>query len=304
MRQSTPSPQFHVTRWLPRAAVASMSLLFLSIGLSACGSSAPTTTTSTTVPALPSPAEQAATLKGKNEYRRLVIHAAEGFADATRALQSALNRHDHEAAVKQWAKAQASFDALRPALLGGPAASAAYDGLVADFATGEQPVGLHEVERGLFTGHDELALRAAPALAQAGPAVVIGLYRTIVQPSGVATKQVEQLGFLVDHVIAHHQEAFSHLDQIDLAAIVSSVRDGFTAISTLGKLVDPALASTTETNLRKLETLTDAIAPGTKNQQISPDQWQGLSEAASRLQVDFGQLGGEMSGFTSGRSYA
>jgi len=304
MRQSPASPQLRVASRLPRGVIAAVLLLVLSISASACGSSTPTTTTSTTAPSLPSPAEQAATLKGKNEYRRLVIHAAEGFADATRALQTALNHHDHETAVKQWAKAQASFDALRPALLGGPAASAAYDGLVADFAPGEQPVGLHEVERGLFTGHDELALRAAPALAQAGPAVVIGLYRTIVQPSGVATKQVEQLGFFMDHVIAQHQEAFSHLDQIDISAIVGSVRDGFAAIATLGNLVDPTLTATTETDLKSLEALAHAISPGTKNDEISPQQWRGLSEAASRLQVDFGQLGGELSGFTSGRSYA
>jgi len=287
-----------------RSAAIITTLVLVGFSASACGTTKPSAVPPTTAASLASPAQQAATLKAKNDYRRLVIHAAEGFAEATAALQTALNRHDHAQAVHAWEKAQGSFDALRPALLGGPAASASYDGLVADFGQREQPVGLHQVERGLFTGRDDLALAAAPALTQAGPAVVIGLYRTIVQPSGVATKQVEQLGFLVDHVIAHHQEAFSHLDIIDLRAIVQSVRDGYSALAPLGTLVDPQQTNDTLSALGALERLVATIAPETHNEQISPQRWRALSEAAVRLQAAFGQLGGELSGFTSGRSYA
>ncbi|MEI7478772.1 MAG: hypothetical protein WCK25_00535 [Actinomycetes bacterium] len=272
--------------------------------LSSCGGSKPVAAPTTTQAPLPSPAQQNATHQVKIDYRRLIVHAAEGFARATIALNAALDHNNHAEAVKQWAIAQGDFDALRPAMFGGPAASAEYDGLVADFAPGEQSVGLHEVERGLFTGHDELAAKAAPALARAGPAIVIGLYRTIVQPSGVATKQVEQLGFLVDHVIAHHQEVFSHLDQIDVAAIVGSVRKGFSAIAPLGVLVDPSLTAKTERDLVELERGARAIAPGTKNENVAPALWRGLSEAAAKLQVDFGQLSGEFSGYSTGRAYA
>jgi hypothetical protein len=299
-----------VTTVVPRHLFVGVVTGALALGLGGCGvssttpSTVPSTSVSTAPAPLPSAAEQAATLKAKNAYRRLVIHAAEGFSEATAALDAALKRGDHLAAVKEWSLAQASFDTLRPALLGGPAASASYDGLVSDFGPGEQPVGLHEVERGLFTGRDQLARAAAPALAAAGPAVVIGLYRTIVQPSGVATKQVEQLGFLLDHVIAHHQEQFSHLDRIDLGAIASSVRDGFSALEDLARLVDPGLSRTTDADLRLLETAVRAIPTSATNDQIAPATWRYLSEVAVRLQVEFGQLGGEMSGYTSGRSYA
>lgn len=279
-------------------------LAVVAAALSSCGTAQPAGVPKVTQAPLPSPAKQNATHQAKIDYRRLVVHAAEGFAKATIALNAALDHNNHAEAVKQWAIAQGDFDALRPAMFGGPAASAEYDGLVADFAPGEEPVGLHQVERGLFTGHDELARIAAPALAQAGPAIVIGLYRTIVQPSGVATKQVDQLGFLVDHVIAHHQEVFSHLDQIDVAAIVASVRKGFSALSPLGVLVDPSLTAKTARDLVELELHASEIAVGTVNENVAPTIWRALSEAAAKLQVDFGQLSGEFSGYSTGRAYA
>jgi len=233
-----------------------------------------------------------------------VVESAEGFALAVQRLDAALKGQDRGAAVLAWSQAQGFFDALRPALLGGPAASAAYDGLVADFAPGEQPKGLHEVERGLFSGPITRANAAMPELLRAGPSIVIGLYRTIEQPSGVATHHVEQLGCLVDHVIVCHQEVFSRRDRIDIAAITQSITASMKALTPLGVLIDPSMTETTTSDLTRLTSLVASIPIEATNEQISERTWRALAQVAARLQFDFGQLSGSLAGSSSGRAYA
>ena len=79
--------------------------------LSSCGEAKPVAAPTTTQAPLPSPAQQNATHQVKIDYRRLIVHAAEGFARATIALNAALDHNNHAEAVKQWAIAQGDFDA-------------------------------------------------------------------------------------------------------------------------------------------------------------------------------------------------
>ena len=219
---------------MSRPLVAALALVTSSMLLTGCGTTAHVAVHATmTLPGkVPSRAEQAAALFATTSYRRQVVQAAEGFTTSVTELDGALRRGDRQAAKRAWAAAQGSFDLLRPVLLGGPASSATYDGqLLGGVKTRGE--GLHAIERALFQGPLSDGLAAMPDLKAAGPQLVIGLFRTIIQPSGVAVNQVHALGFLADHVIANSQERVSHRDLIDVLAIAHAVRGGLEVLTRL-----------------------------------------------------------------------
>ncbi len=290
---------------LRRPLVAAIALATTSVLLAGCGANAHVAarTTTTIAGKVPSRAEQAAALFATTRYRRQIVQAAEGFSTSVNALDGALRSGDRQAAIKAWAAAQGSFDVLRPVLLGGPASSATYDGqLLAGSKTKGQ--GLHAIERALFQGPLSDGLAAMPELRAAGPQLVIGLFRTILQPSAIAVNQVHALGFLADHVLSSSQERVSHRDLVDVLAIIHAVRGGFNALHPLANLVDPKQLSATSTGLDQVDALLSTLPPGATDAEVPTEVWARLGRLVSVLQFDFGQLAGSTAGYSSGRYYA
>ena len=290
---------------MSRPLVAALALVTSSMLLTGCGTTAHVAVHATmTLPGkVPSRAEQAAALFATTSYRRQVVQAAEGFTTSVTELDGALRRGDRQAAKRAWAAAQGSFDLLRPVLLGGPASSATYDGqLLGGVKTRGE--GLHAIERALFQGPLSDGLAAMPDLKAAGPQLVIGLFRTIIQPSGVAVNQVHALGFLADHVIANSQERVSHRDLIDVLAIAHAVRGGLDALRPLANLVDPTQLEKTSRSLDQVDALLSTVPASSTDAQVPAAVWPRLGRLVAVLQFDFGQLAGSTAGYSSGRYYA
>ncbi len=285
--------------------LAALALVTSAMLLTDCGTTAhmAVRTTTTIAGKVPSRAEQAAALFATTSYRRQVVQAAEGFTTSVTELDGALRRGDRQAAIRAWAAAQGSFDLLRPVLLGGPASSATYDGQLLG-GSKTRGKGLHAIERALFQGPLSDGLAAMPDLKAAGPQLVIGLFRTIIQPSGVAVNQVHALGFLADHVIANAQERVSHRDLIDVLAILHAVRGGLDALRPLANLVDPTQLAKTSRGLDQADALLSMVPASSTDAQVPGPVWARLGRLVAVLQFDFGQLAGSIAGYSSGRYYA
>lgn len=267
----------------------------------ATSSSSPTTST---LPAAPSAAVQAATLAGTNAYRRQVVQATERFATSTTALDAAISGGNLAQAQAAELEAQAAFDVVRPELQVGLGQVAPLDGLTVDAAPGTQATGLHAVERALWSGDLPSAAAPAAALKGAGLLLEVSLSRTIKTPSVIAQHQVEQLAWLVSQVVGRGQERFSHRDLVDVEATVGAVSGAGAAIEPLGLLVDPQGTYVLQDRLARLQTVAQAMGHSATDAEISAASWRELATAADAAAAAFGTMGGSLNGYGTGRAYA
>jgi iron uptake system EfeUOB component EfeO/EfeM len=252
----------------------------------------------------PTPAQQSATLDVTNQFRRAVVTASQRFAVATVALVAAIRAGDVSQARLEEEKSQAAFDQMRPSFAIGVTSLAPIDAEVSDQSGQSAPMGLHAIERTLWSGRVHDALRAAEAVAQSGPLLEFGVFRTILTPSAVCGRVIEMLSWTVDSVISSSQERYSHLDMLDVRTSVLLSDHLVQSIVALGQLVQPQLAREL---LARSAAMKRAVAPftnSTLDSAVSNAQWRQLSQRIAAVQASLGKMDGALNGLGTGRPYA
>ncbi len=252
----------------------------------------------------PSAAEQAAALASTVEYRRQVERATQRFAAATAALARDCAAGDYRAARADELAAQAAYDAVRADLPNALGANAPLDALLADQAPGLAPVGLHAVEADLWSGRIAAAAPLATQIAAQGTLFEVSLFRTIVSPSVICQRTAENLGWLVDSVIASSQEPYSHRDLVDVWAVVDSAREAVGGVRALGRLAAPSDQRSVDQALGRLIVALHGLGSTLSDAQVSAAQWRTVAQSLDGVLAPLGRLSGALYGYGTGRAYA
>jgi hypothetical protein len=247
---------------------------------------------------VPTPAEQAATLHATNAYRAQVVAAATAFDGAVGSLDRAMRDGDRHGAMQAWQQAEVAVDGFRAELDGGPGAWDALDGVVA----GGRGVGLRAVEASLFGVRPwSVGVRAMPALTLAGATYAVGLFRSIDQPSTIATHTVNNLGYLVMSCLVGQAAPWDGDRALEVHGVTDAVLRAAAVLVPLGRLVAPGV---TAILLDATASLRMDLAVVPAHGGVSPTSAHALARDAVRVEGALGQLAGAFAGFTNGRYYA
>ncbi len=199
-------------------------------------------------------------------YRSDIGNDATAFVSDVGRLQSDLASGATGAARADELAAQADYDGFRMLESGNTVIASTLDERLTDVAPGQTFTGLHAVEQYLWPG-----TAAPPPLAEAqsavgglvaqAPVAEYLLSRDALGPEAIGTTAVDELGWVNDTAVPGHEEQFSHLDAVDLAATVSAARTAFTAIQPLARQVAPGLAAGVATRFASLVTQVGTLGP-------------------------------------------
>ncbi len=252
----------------------------------------------------PTAAQQGATLAVTNFFRREVVTASERFVMASTQLDAAIRAHDVTRAREAELRTQAAFDEVRPSLGIGVTTLTPLDALVSDQSPGIAATGLHAIERQLWAGSLSSSTLAAHNLAQVGPILEIGVFRTILTPSAICGRVDEILSWTVENVIDSSQEQYSHVDMIDARTTLDQANRIIGSLGRLAVLVDRPLAAQLAERSRAVVDVVDAFSATTPNAMVPATTWRELAQRISALEASLGALDGQLNGLGTGRPYA
>ena len=260
----------------------------------------------------PTQPQQAASSYATRTYRSLIVQSSQRFAGAVGNLRDAAQRGDLREAQRQWAIAQASYDMVRGEITAHSTTELMIAGRLQDQPFFIGRTGLHAVEQDLFSS-DHGSLNAdAETLAGQGTLLEIGLLRTVRTPSRIMTTATQSLGWAINDVIANPQQPFAQSDLLDVSAVIALTHQALAAVTPLALDVAPRHLDTARQRLAALEeTLGHATTVRlsgdinvTPNSAVSPATWRLLAVQMTALLSPLTQLGGDMDGFGTGRTYA
>jgi hypothetical protein len=289
-------------------AVAAVALL-AACGTARSSSSPPPSRPTTAASAsTPSPAVQAATLSATDGYRRFVETASERFAADTARLEADIAAGDLDGARSDELVAQGDYDALRSQLTWNASATLALDARSTDVAPGTPFTGLHRIEQGLWPGGTDWAAGTAPAsatLADDAAPLPVALQRVVQTPQQILQTAVDELGWIDASPVPGLEEAYSHLDTVDVAAGVDTVTSVVGSVTALGELLAP---TETAVALGRLATLTADVAalgpPGmVPDDAISPAAWRTVAQQVDATAAALSTLDADLSGPATGAAF-
>jgi len=260
----------------------------------------------------PTEAQQASSSHATRTYRALIVQSSQRFASAAGKLRDAAHRGDINEAQRQWAIAQASYDMVRGEITAHSTTELMIAGRLQDQPFFIGRTGLHAIEQDLFTSNHHSLIADAESLAGKGTLLEIGLLRTVRTPSRIMTTATQSLGWAVNDVIANPQGPFAQQDLLDVSATISMVHQALAAVTPLALDVAPGHLRTAQQRLAALEeTLRQATTQRidgdiniTPNSAVSAATWRLLAVQITALLSPLTQLGGDMDGFGTGRTYA
>jgi len=253
---------------------------------------------------VPTPAEQAATLSATVAYRRLIVTTAEDFSVAASNLVTAIARDDVTGARDAYLRAQGDYDVLRPTLSAQASSSSSIDALVIDQVPAAPAVGLHAIERDLWSSTPQSATALAPALSAQASIMPFLVSRTILTPAEICASLSELLGWTVENAIDSSQERYSHLDLVDVRAAARAAAVMVSAVAPIGALVDAASSAQLTIADGQLAALCSRLPPSEVDTAVPSATWTDVSYLMDVVVARSGQLAGALAGLGTGRSYA
>jgi hypothetical protein len=269
--------------------------------------STPRATPSTTVVVTtPTPAQQAATLHATNVFRQEIVTAASSIAPLAQRVVGDLAVGNVAAAQRDTAQLQVAYNTIRPVITANSATDLSLDGWPSDQPKGVAPTGIRVLAADLAARRLDAARRQASWVAEQGPTLTIGLFRTIETPQQIAQRVVSLLSWTVESVIAHPRSTDRRQDLADVLATASTAKTAIVGMEQLGLLVDPP---TTYLVQDRLHAVTMALGGLGEPQQLTAAQidavpWRTIAQHLDALAAAVGTLGGSMSGYGTGRPYA
>lgn len=260
----------------------------------------------------PTEAQQAASSHATRTYRALIVQSSQRFAGAAGRLRDAAQRGDINEAKRQWAIAQASYNMVRGEIAAHSTTELMIAGRLQDQPFFIGRTGLHAIEQDLFTNDHHALIADAKSLAGQGTMLEIGLLRTVRTPSRIMTTATRSLGWVINDVIANPQEPYAQQDLLDVSATISMAHQALEAVTPLALDVAPGHLRIAQQRLAALEeTLRQATTQQidgdiniTPNSAVPAATWRLLAVQMTALLSPLTQLGGDMDGFGTGRTYA
>lgn len=211
-------------------------------------------------------------------FNQTVGAAVLGFANDLQDLSAALASGDLPEAKADELAAQSRYDVFRFLGASSPTAGSAIDGLAADVPEGQRFAGLHLVEEDLWDGGD--ASSAVFALLAEAPLVEESFLRLRESPEAIVTVAARELGWVNEVAIPGKEEAYSHLDSVDVAATVDGAHAAFVDVTPLARLVEPGRCATVAHRFAALLDAVQALgAPGTvADGTIPPEAWEAVAQ--------------------------
>lgn len=195
-------------------------------------------------------------------YRTTVDHDATAFAAALEQLQGDVGPDDIAAARTDELSAQAAYDGIRAELeAADPVIASTLDENPSAVAPGQALAGLHAVESDLWSSPPDDASADMTGLVAQAPVAAYLLARDVLAPEAIGTTAVDELGWVDDVAIPGHEETFSHLDSVDVAAAIGAAQAAYAAIQALAERIAPTLAGSVGRSFATLAAEVAALGP-------------------------------------------
>lgn len=254
----------------------------------------------------PTTAEQIATLHATEGYRRFLLTSAEGLSTALGRIARDAASGNLAAARRDELAGQADYDVLRPAVQVNSATEDQLDGEPWSVTAGSLS-GLHAIERALWSTNS-LVVARRDALAM-GPAAVTSAFvfsREVLTPDVIVAQVQSSLAWAAEVPVEQRAELFSHRDLVDVRASALAAATALHLVEPLGLLVAPSQTAraraAVDDLLRQLDTTAQPVSR--PDASIASSTWRTLAQDLDAANATLGVLGGEVSGFGSGRTYA
>ena len=273
------------------------------------GSSSQRYPTGTPYPAAvshPTAAEQAATLRATEGYRRLLLTNAERLSSLLGTLSRDAGSGRLAAAQRDELAAQDAYDVLRADVATDSATADQLDG--ERWSVGASPFGgLHAIEAALW-GHGAcpVAHRLATALELQALLAGFVFYRMILTPDHILADAQSQLAWTVGVAVAGREEQFSHHDLVDVVSAVGAARSAFELVAPLGRLVATTTTAAVAARFAALGRVLSGLGPPASvvDNAIPASTWRAIATDTDAINAPLGDLSGLVAGFGSGRTYA
>jgi iron uptake system EfeUOB component EfeO/EfeM len=209
--------------------------------------------------------------------------AAELVVDVDR-LQSAVGSGDIAAARTDELSAQVDYDGIRMVLESAdPVIASTLDEDTSAVAPGQALAGLHAVESDLWSSPPSNGSADMTGVVAQAPVAAYLLARDTLAPATIGTTAVDELGWVDDVAIPGHEETFSHLGAVDMAATTGAAQAAYVAIRPLARRIAPRLSGSVEHGFATLAAEVAALGPPDQRPDatIPPSTLRSLSETVN-----------------------
>jgi iron uptake system component EfeO len=213
-------------------------------------------------PARLTSSERSLAQAASSAYRTTVGSDATALVADLDRLQGAVGSNDITTARTDELSAQADYDGIRSVLeAADPVIASTLDEEPTAVAPGQSLAGLHAVERDLWSSPPGDASADMSGVVAQAPVAGYLLARDVLAPEAIGTTAVDELGWVDDVAIPGHEEAFSHLDTVDVAATIDAAQAAYGAIQPLARRIAPALSRSVEQSFATLAAQVASLGP-------------------------------------------
>jgi iron uptake system component EfeO len=224
----------------------------LSLMVSACGSSAKTTTPGASTPTQPSP--QAAVASAISTYRDFVESEAAQLDNATSQFARLVQTGNVAGAKKAYAEVHSHYERIEPVAERLGMLDSQIDAQAGDVPAA-QFEGFHRIEEQLWDkGNANAMSPVAGALLLHVSDLQSRIPQLVLDPKLLAAGAVELLNEVATRKITGEEERYSHTDLWDIEANLEGSRQAIAALRPIIEAKDPQLATTLDTRFAATET--------------------------------------------------